>query len=230
MSDQLVISLSPELEELQRKAEELSALEAELVQGELDLVTTHGELHNFEREYQQIIGTRYAELERIEIQIAEYMAYLESNRDFNPSEDIKQVYRQVAKLIHPDLTTDPQQKIARHQLMMEANQAYEDGNIDRLKEILRSWEIRPEAVEGEGIGAELIRIIRKITQCRKCLHKIRQEITEIEQTELYQLQVEVSSARGKGKDLLMEMARDIDEQIVQAQKGLTKIKEELEAR
>jgi DnaJ-domain-containing protein 1 len=130
------------------------------VQGELDLATTHGELQNFEREYQQIIGTRYTELERIEIQIAEYMAYLESNRDFNPSEDIKQVYRQVAKLIHPDLTTDPQQKIVRQKLMTEANQAYEDGNIDRLREILRSWESRPEAVEGEGIGAELIRITR----------------------------------------------------------------------
>jgi DnaJ-domain-containing protein 1 len=81
-------------------------------------------LQNFEREYQQIIGTRYTELERIEIQIAEYMAYLESNRDFKPSEDIKQIYRQVAKLIHPDLTTDPQQKIVRQQLMTEANQSF----------------------------------------------------------------------------------------------------------
>jgi DnaJ-domain-containing protein 1 len=230
MSDRLVISLSPELEELQRKAEELSALEADLVQGELDLATTHGELQNFEREYQQIIGTRYAELERIEIQIAEYMAYLESNRDFNPSEDIKQIYRQVAKLIHPDLTTDPQQKIVRQQLMTEANQAYEDGNIDRLREILRSWESRPEAVEGEGIEAELIRITRKIAQCRDRLHEIRQEIAEIEQTELYQLQVEVSTARENGKDLLVEMAKDIDEQIAKAQEELTKIKEELGAR
>jgi DnaJ-domain-containing protein 1 len=201
-----------------------------LVQGELNLATTHGKLQNFEREYQQIIGTRYAELERIEIQIAEYMAYLESNRDFNPSEDIKQVYRQVAKLIHPDLTTDPQQKIVRQQLMTEANQAYEDGNIDRLREILRSWESRPEAVEGEGIGAELIRIIRKIAQCRERLRGIRREIAEIEQTELYQLQVEVITAREKGKDLLLEMARDIDEQIGKSQAELTKIKEELGAR
>jgi hypothetical protein len=44
MSDRLVILLSPELEELQRKTEELSALEADLVQGELDLATTSGEL------------------------------------------------------------------------------------------------------------------------------------------------------------------------------------------
>jgi DnaJ-domain-containing protein 1 len=225
MSDRLVISLSPEVEELQRKSEELSALEAELVQGELDLATTHGELQNFEREYQQIIGTRHAELERIEIQIAEYMAYLESSRDFKPSEDIKQIYRQVAKLIHPDLTTDPQQKIARQQLMTEANQAYEDGNIDRLKEILCSRETRPEIFKSEGIEAELIRIVRKIAQCRERLHKIRQEIAEIEQTELYQLQVEVSTARENGNDLLMEMAKDIDKQIDNAQEKLMKIKE-----
>jgi DnaJ-domain-containing protein 1 len=227
MSDLLVISLSPELEELQRKVEELSALEADLVQGELNLATTHGELQNFEREYQQIIGTRYAELERIEIQIAEYMAYLESNRDFKPSEDIKQVYRQVAKLIHPDLTTDPQQKIARQQLMTEANQAYEDGNIDRLREILCSQESISETVESEGIEAELIRITRKIAQCRERLHEIRQEIAEIEQTELYQLQVEVSIAREHGKNLLVDMARDLDEQIDNAQEELTKIKEKL---
>lgn len=230
MSDQLVISLSPEMEELQRKTEELLALEAELVQGELTLATIHGELQNFEREYQQIIGTRYTELERIEIQIAEYMAYLESNRDFKPSEDIKQIYRQVAKLIHPDLTTDLQEKIDRQKLMTEANQAYEDGNIDRLREILHSWESRPEAFKGEGLGAELIRMIRKISQCRERLRKIHQEIAEIEQTELYQLQVEVSTARKNGKDLLLEMARDLDEQISQTQEELIKLKEELGAR
>lgn len=230
MSDQLVISLSPEMEELQRKTEELLALEAELVQGELTLATIHGELQNFEREYQQIIGTRYTELERIEIQIAEYMAYLESNRDFKPSEDIKQIYRQVAKLIHPDLTTDLQEKINRQKLMTEANQAYEDGNIDRLREILHSWESRPEAVKGEGLGAELIRMIRKISQCRERLRKIHKEIAEIEQTELYQLQVEVSTAHENGKDLLLEMARDLDEQISQTQEELIKLKEELGAR
>lgn len=225
MNDRLVISLSPELEELQRKAEELSALEADLVQGELDLATTHGELQNFEREYQQIIGTRYTELERIEIQIAEYMAYLESSRDFNPSEDIKQVYRQVAKLIHPDLTTDPQQKSIRQQLMTEANQAYEDGNIDRLREILRSWESRPEAVQGEGIGAELIRLIRKIAQCRDRLRAIQKEIAAIRETELCQLQLAVYSAKENGENLLAAMAQDIDEQIAVAQQELKVLKE-----
>ena len=112
MSTQLILQVTPEDEELQRKSAELATLETELVQGELDLTTLHAELQNFDREYQQVIGTRYTELDRIEEQIAEYMAYLESSTDFTPSEDLKKLYREVAKRIHPDLTTDPVEKSA----------------------------------------------------------------------------------------------------------------------
>ena len=42
------------------------------MQKELDLTSLNAELHNFEREYTQIIGSRYAELEHIEAQISEY--------------------------------------------------------------------------------------------------------------------------------------------------------------
>ena len=230
MENAIARKKTPEEDELDKKLAELTALEAKLAQGELDLATLQGELQAFEREYFRVVGVRYTEIDRIEAQIAEYMASLETLGDFEPSQNLKQLYREVAKRIHPDLATDEEERSRRQRLMAEANQAYEDGNIDRLREILRSWESRPEAVEGEGIGAELIRIIRKIAQCRERLHKIRQEIAEIEQTELYQLQVEVSSAREKGKDLLLEMARDLDEQIGIAQAELTKIKEQLGAR
>ena len=172
MNDRLVLRVSPEEEELQRKSAELAVSEADLLQRELDLATLHAELKNFEREYQQVIGTRYAELERIEQQIVEYMAYLESGSDFTPSEDLKKLYREVAKLVHPDLTTDPVEKIDRQKLMAEANQAYEAEDIEKLRSILHSWESRPESVRGEGVGAELIRAIRKIAQCRDRLRAI----------------------------------------------------------
>jgi DnaJ-domain-containing protein 1 len=230
MSDQSVLALSPEAEELEVKSKELSMLEADLVQGELDLATMHLQLQNFEREYQQVIGVRYSDLEYVENQITEYMAYLESNRDFQPSEDIKKIYRQVAKLIHPDLTTDSTEKIARQQLMSEANEAYEDGDIEKLKAILRSWESRPEAVQGEGIASELIRTIRKIAQCRERLRGIRQEVEGIEQTELYQLQLTVIAEKQKGTDLLVKMADELDEQIGNAQAELAKIKGKIGAR
>lgn len=229
MNDRLVLRVSPEEEELQRKSAELAVSEADLLQRELDLATLHAELKNFEREYQQVIGTRYAELERIEQQIVEYMAYLESGSDFTPSEDLKKLYREVAKLVHPDLTTDPVEKIDRQKLMAEANQAYEAEDIEKLRSILHSWESRPESVRGEGVGAELIRAIRKIAQCRDRLRAIEQEITAVKETELYQLQFEVNSAKPKGENLLADIAQDIDEQIDRAQQKLRVIKAKIGA-
>lgn len=228
MSSGLVSRRSPEDEELERKKLELSGLETELVQKELDLTTLTAELNNFEREYTRIIGSRYAELERIEEQITEYMAYLETSRDFRPSDSLKKLYREVAKRIHPDLVTDEAEKIRRQQLMVEANQAYESGDEEKLQAILQNWESSPESVQGEGIAAELIRVIRKISQCRQRLSEIEKEIQLLEETDLYQLRDRVFSARELGQDLLADMARHLDEQISEAQQRLNELKAKME--
>ena len=227
MSNQLVLQLSPEDEELQRKSTELANLETELVQGELDLATIHAQLQNFEREYQQIIGTRYTELDRIEEQIAEYIAYIESVKDFTPSEDIKKLYREVAKRIHPDLTTDPVEKVRRQELMVEANQAYEAGDMEGLRAILYKWESNPESVKGEGVAADLVRVIRKLAQCRERLREIKQEMESVQETELYSLKDRVDLAKEEGQDLLAVMAQELDEEIKEAQIKLQEIKSQL---
>jgi DnaJ-domain-containing protein 1 len=227
MSNQLVLQLSPEDEELQRKSAELANLETELVQGELDLATLHAQLQSFEREYQQIVGTRYAELDRIEEQIAEYIAYIESSKNFTPSENIKKLYREVAKRIHPDLTTDPAEKARRQALMVEANQAYEAGDIEGLRAILYKWESNPESVKGEGVAADWVRVIRKLAQCRERLREIKQEMEAVKDTELYSLKDRVDLAKEEGQDLLAVMAQELDEEIKEAQIKLQEIKSQL---
>lgn len=88
--------------------------------------------------------------------------------------------------------------------MTEANQAYESGDEEKLKAILQNWESSPESVQGEGIAVELIRLIRKIAQCRQRLIAIEKEIELLEDTELYQLREQVISARDLGQDLLAD--------------------------
>lgn len=112
---------TPEEQELDKKLAELAALEAELAESELDLATLQAELHAFEREYLRVVGIRYTELDWVEAQIAEYMAYLESSRNFKPSDSLKKLYREVAKSIHPDLTTDEAERSCRQRLMAEAS-------------------------------------------------------------------------------------------------------------
>ena len=205
MGSDLVRRLTPEEEEVERKRAELSVLETELSQRELDLATLHAELHAFERKYQQVIGIRYTELDRIEAQITEYMTYLESSQDFKPSNSLKKLYRELAKQIHPDLATDETDRARRQELMAAANQAYEDADENRLREILHQWESSPESVKGEGIGAELIRLLRQISQSRERLKSIEKEVEAVEQTELHQLKSQVVAAEQAGKDLFSEM-------------------------
>lgn len=111
-------SLTPEEEELEKKKVELTALEAELAQRELDLATLQSDLRIFEQEYFRVIGIRFTELDRIEAQISEYTAALEAIKSFKPSHNLKQLYREVAKRIHPDLATDEKERLHRQELMV----------------------------------------------------------------------------------------------------------------
>ncbi len=224
---QIIRTLAPEEEELEKKKIELTGLETELAQRELDLTTLQAELHAFEREYFRLIGIRYTELDRIEDQIAEYMASLEVVKAFKPSQNLKQLYRDVAKRIHPDLATDEKERLRRQELMAQVNQAYENGDEEKIREILQSWENSPESIRGEGVAAELVRIIRKIAQGKQRLNAILMEIDLLEKTELYQLKLSVNMAENSGRNLLSEMAAQLDEQILIAQHKLDELKIQL---
>lgn len=135
---------------------------------------------------------------------------------FMPSENLKKLYREVAKRIHPDLATDERERKRRHELMTEANRAYEEGDVARLEAILRDWESSPESVKGEGPGAELVRVIRKIAQVENRMKAIDTEIARLEESDLYHLKTQVGRAEEEKRDLLAEMAARVDQQVVEA--------------
>ncbi|MGH7800808.1 MAG: molecular chaperone DnaJ [Thermodesulfobacteriota bacterium] len=144
---------------------------------------------------------------------------------FKPSENLKKLYRKVAKSIHPDLATDEEERARRQKLMAEANRAYEEGDEESLRAILREWESSPESVRGEGPGAELVRIIRKIAQVEERLRTIQIEITQLKESDLYKLKTKVEAAEKEGRELLADMAKQLDEQKADARKRLAEIKE-----
>lgn len=224
MGYEIIRKLTPEQEELERKKAELAELETELVEKELSLATFQAELNSFENEYMRVIGTRYTELDRIEAEINKYIALQESNQDFKPSPELKKLYREVAKKIHPDLATDDEERQRRQKLMVEVNQAYENGNLQQLKAILQDWESSPESLKGEGISFDLIRIIRQIAQSRERLKIIQAEIQLLEQTELGQLRQKILQAKESGQDLLADMANELDEQINDLKEQLKQLK------
>ncbi len=242
---------TPEEKELKKKLSELAALEAELAQRELDLATLLAELHVFENRYLRVVGIRYAELDKIEAQIAEAIANInpgdskaqeeaakahaqaqesahatgniQEQREsfkFRPSERLKSLYREVAKCVHPDLATDENERARRQRLMAEANRAYGEGDEERLEAILREWQSSPESIKGDGPGAELVRIIRKIAQVENRLQAIEVKITELKTNDLYKLKTKEEESEKEGRDLLKEMASQVGKEIADARKRL----------
>jgi hypothetical protein len=222
----LVRELSLEEQELQQKQIELEMLEARLAEKELELATFQAELHNFEREYLQVVGIRQQELQRIEAQIDEYTAYLESAHNFTPTAELKQIYRQLAKAIHPDLATEPEDRTRREQLMAEVNRAYEAGDIERLKAILTDWSLA-EVDDWQDISVRLLHTIRKIAQSQQRLLRIERQVKELEKTDLYRLQLKSKHRKQRGRDLLVEMAQELDRQIQLAQQQLNELKSQM---
>jgi len=227
MSSSLVRQSTPEELELEKKQSELLDLETQLAQRELDLATFQAELHSFEYRYMQVVGIRQEELEQINSQISKYLALMASNHNFRPSARLKQLYREVAKRIHPDLATDPEERARREQLMALVNQAYESGNEDRLRAILHDWESSPDSVQGEGITADLIRTIRQIAQSQLRLQSIEDKLQQLSQSDLHQLRVKALKLEQLGQDLLSEMAHRFDQEISMAQQQLTELKEKM---
>jgi len=243
-------ALNPEEQELGRKRDEQAAIESELAERELRSANLRAELGAFERQYLHHVGSRYAELDELKAAVAERLAQEQpantraqqaareartraaetqstagekseaTPRAFESSPEMKRLYREVAKRVHPDLTSDRADRAKRQQLMAEANEAYERGDETRLRKIFTEYEWSAEAVKGEGPGAELIRVIRRISQARGRLAEIEAELQDLLRSDLYQLKVRLDEAQSHGRDLLQEMVQKVEDQITQAKRRL----------
>lgn len=243
MNEKISFRPKPEEEELQSKRQELGDLEKLLIERELQLVSLRRELAAFERLYTEKVGVRYAELDELEAQIAQLVAERDPSdveaqkvaKDAraraeesqagvtgivvkgavrsSPSSSLKSLYREVARRIHPDLAVDEVDRARRQGLMADANRAYENGDEARLRAILEKYESSPESVIGEGAGADLVRVIRKLAQVKRRLSEIDTDVKGIMESDLFELKKKVHEGKVQGRDVLNEMVSSVNSRI-----------------
>jgi len=144
----------------------------------------------------------------------QYENIIEEKHDkFVVTPELKSLYRELAKLLHPDLTLDLNAKEKRTKLMQEINAAYQAGDLEKLNEIYELEKNNPENVEGESIGSELIRIIRKIAQLETRIFDLEKEIEELKKTDLYKLLIIVQKEKENGENPLDKISKEIEKQI-----------------
>lgn len=250
----LVRQLKPEEEEVLRKREELASIRATLAERELELLDYRSRLAAFEGRYLRQVGTLYAELDEWKARISELRARLhpsaasqaeaeEARRqahhtyedahgtaseapELTPSPDLKKLFREVAKRIHPDFSKDSADLERRTRLMAEANSAYEAGDTDALQRILNEYLDGGDAVEGEGIGAELIRIIRQISLAKARVSAIERELATLRKSEIALLKKQAEESEQEGRNLLAELAAAVREQIESVKKVYERLAKE----
>ncbi len=102
--------------------------------------------------------------------------------------------------------------------MAEANQAYQAGDADDLQRILDEYQDGVDAVEGEGVGAELVRIIRQISLAKDRVSAIEQELATLRQSEIALMKKQAEQYEQKGRDLLAELATSVQARLLVAEK------------
>lgn len=235
---QLTLHQELEADVMARRREELAALEAEIAQREPFLAQIQADLLQFERLYLGVVGSRYDDLAKIEQEIARLQG-LTPEEDLSEeqegaslgedavgcgqnrfhAEKLKRLYREVARKFHPDLVQCEIERHHRHQLMVEANHAYQSGAEDRLQDLLVAGETL-EVASQTPQSAEMIVLLRRISESRSLLSTIEANIEEILSSELFKLKQRVAVADTVGVNLLDELVSQVDRQIRKANNRL----------
>ncbi len=132
--------------------------------------------------------------------------------------EIKRLYRQLARRFHPDLARDEVEAAFRTERMRAVNDAYRAGSMVELMALAEELEgyvvhtavpspsPQTEIQMAQALQEELARIQRR-------LYRVDHELTNLPNRPMVALMVEVKFGQREGRDVLAEMAADLERKI-----------------
>jgi hypothetical protein len=247
MPVEIVLQQSPDDAALRDRREQLAALRGRLIERERELGQLRAQLRTFESRYFRQVGTLYAELDEIEARIAEREVDLydsdaarqraeearqraqethdaalgedeQEEEEFDPAPNLKALFREVAKRIHPDFARDEAEQTHFTLLMARANQAYRRGDMETLQRLMDDYREVNGALAGESTAAELLRVIRQIQHAERDIAALDAERESLLGSEIAQLHLDAEEAGREHRDLLTELATKVREQVAEARR------------
>ena len=148
---------------------------------------------------------------------------------WQPTTEAKKAYHSLAKMIHPDLALNAEERERRHVLMAQLNQAYSAGDQNKLNKLVDDFRDSPDLVIGDSVGDDLVRAIRQIFQVKNRLNELRVERLTAELSELYMLKTKIRDEQLEGRNLLDQMAERTRSHILKAKRRLENLRKVNEA-
>jgi hypothetical protein len=210
----------PEDAEIFRRRAELAALRATLTAREVDLDHLRAQLNSFEGRYIRQVGVLYIQLDEWEDRIAELNnptqpqpqalepepePQLETVPD-SAALDLKSLFREVAKRIHPDRARSAHDELHRNHLMSQANAAFLRSDADLLQRMLNGYDPSTDAGDDQPAAAQLAHLTEQIAQTHQDIATLNAEIGALAASEMADLRDRTKIAAQQGRDLLAELA------------------------
>jgi hypothetical protein len=123
---------------------------------------------------------------------------------------IKSLYRQLCRRFHPDLVQDAAERAWRTEMMTAVNAAYAARSLVELQALAE----KPDRSPAAKTGADRLAALKdKLQQIQRRLREVEREIRELTNSEMIQMMLEVKLARWQGRDLLAEIAADVEAEL-----------------
>lgn len=199
-------------------------------------------LRRFEQRYKPAVGARCDELERLRGKIDRAWEALRRGRApqaqdappeepqadaFRPGGELRRLFRDLARRIHPDLAVDGEDRQRRHEFMAEATLAYRANDARRLQWLLEHWQAQRGLAAGGDPHALQARTDRQIAWTRYRIREMHAALGELHASPLAEIKREAEAARGMGRNLILELRKRVAGEIEAAQRELDRARQAL---
>jgi hypothetical protein len=126
--------------------------------------------------------------------------------------ELKTLYRRIAKFFHPDLAGSEQEKARKNKTMAEANAAYQEKDLEKLKTIDKTAK-EEEARKHETSTEKLARLTRESHELDKEVERLIKALKEVKESPTFKMKDAVERGSAEGRDVLEELANDLETKI-----------------
>ena len=134
-----------------------------------------------------------------------------------PSDDLKTLFRDAAKRMHPDLVQDEAGRAHAEAFMKRLNQAYKKGDAEAIGNLVRQWETSPFA------SARPVSSGSAAPALQAAVAHAEQRLAEARDSDLARLMEQSFSASMGGRDLLAELRQDAEAALGRARARLAEL-------
>jgi hypothetical protein len=226
--------------------DEAAPLRERLADIEAEFATLEAELTAFWADYMRQVGTVMARVHELEARILAIVAERsgapsateaaeaaqerarKSTADLRavpkggpvPTADLKRLFREAAKRMHPDLARDDGARVHAEAFMKRLNQFYRAGDAPAIRDLVRQWEASPYAPVPDDGAARRARAARQIGALRAAVARAERRLEDLRASELAATMERAMAASVAGRDLLAEMRTAAETSLAEAQARL----------